>query len=51
MTFGIINAQSVFLILGVQEAGWGGGHLIDRTRLKERCINQFYSQNCYKRES
>ena len=39
MTFGIINAQSVFLILGVQEGGWGGGHLIDRTRLKERCIN------------
>ena len=40
MTFGIINAQSVFLILAVQAGGgWGGGRLIDRTRLKERCIN------------
>ena len=42
MTFGIINAQSVFLILGVQEGGGGvggGGRLIDRTHLKERCIN------------
>ena len=40
MTFGIINAQSVFLILAVQAGGWGGGggRLIDRTRLKERCI-------------
>ena len=40
MTFGIINAQSVFLILAVQAGGGGGGgRLIDRTRLKERCIN------------
>ena len=30
----------VSLILGVQEGGGGGGgHLIDRTRLKERGIN------------
>ena len=35
MTFGIINAQSVFLILAVQAGGGGeggGGRLIDRTR-------------------
>ena len=25
MTFGIINAQSVFLILAVQAGKWGGG--------------------------
>ena len=40
MTFGILNAQSVFLMLGVQAGGGGGGgRLIDRKRLKEKFIN------------